>query len=145
MLGTLHASQAEIVRRQDEIQHSLATFLQQLHVDASARHQAQTAQFEALAAEVRRLATQQAQPAAAPSSSPQPRATPAEPPRPAREVPAAPEIDPDKTFATAAWLLERIEKVGTDNKFTFRSLLSRLGGTPRGTEDPDAEPGPAST
>ena len=148
MLGNLHASQAEILRRQDEIQHSLAAFLQQFHTDAGARHKAQTAQLQALAAEVRRLATQQAQPApAAPGYAPpppNPLATPSEPPRAARDVPAAPEIDPDKTFATAAWLLERIEKVGNENKFTFRNLLSRLGATARNPDNPDAEMGPAS-
>jgi pSer/pThr/pTyr-binding forkhead associated (FHA) protein len=146
MLGNLHASQTEILRRQDDIQQSLAAFLRQLHIDAGARHDAHTAQLEALAAEVRRLATQQVQPPALPGyPTPHLHPTSGEPPRPAREIPSAPEIDPAKTFATAAWLLERIEKVGNDNKFTFRSLLSRLGGTPRGTEDPDAEPGPAST
>jgi pSer/pThr/pTyr-binding forkhead associated (FHA) protein len=147
MLGNLHASQAEILRRQDDIQHSLATFLQQLHIDAGARHDAHTAQLEALAAEVRRLAAQQVQPAPTPTGypSPYPPLAPGGPPRPARDVPSAPEIDPTKTFETAAWLLERIEKVGNENKFTFRSLLSRLGGTPRSTEDTDAETGPASS
>jgi pSer/pThr/pTyr-binding forkhead associated (FHA) protein len=149
MLGTLHASQAEILRRQDEIQHSLAAFLQQFHIDASARHEAQTTQLEALAAEVRRIAAQQAQsastPPANPPSYPPPHLTPGETSRPARATPAAPEIDPDKTFATAAWLLERIEKVGNENKFTFRSLLSRLGATSRGAANIDDEDGPAST
>jgi pSer/pThr/pTyr-binding forkhead associated (FHA) protein len=150
MLGNLHASQAEILRRQDDIQHSLAAFLQQLHIEAGARHQAQSAQLEALAAEVRRLAAQQVQPAPGTpgySSLPYSPLAPSEPPRPARDIPSAPEIDPDKTFATAAWLLERIEKVGNENKFTFRSLLSRLGGASRSTgdADPETETGPAAT
>jgi pSer/pThr/pTyr-binding forkhead associated (FHA) protein len=148
MLGSLHASQSEILRRQSEIERSLAAFLQQSQVDAKARHEAQSAQLEALAAEVRRLAAQNQAPAPPPAQHrpagiAPPYPAPVVTPRPARDVPAAPEIDPEKTFATAAWLLERIEKVGNENRFTFRSLISRLGGGGRAPED-EADPDIAS-
>ena len=45
---------------------------------------------------------------------------------PLAEPPPAPEIDPKRSLASAAWLLERIDDVSNVNRFSFRSLLDRF-------------------
>jgi pSer/pThr/pTyr-binding forkhead associated (FHA) protein len=133
MLGTLHAGQTEILRRQDELQQSVALILQHLQADTSKRLDSQADRIEALAGELARLAARPTLPSTSPSLS-IPQFAPEEPRRPARALPPAPEIDPARSLETAAWLLERIDRVGNENKFSFRSLLSRR--PPRTGEEP---------
>ena len=138
MLGTLHAGQSEILRRQDELQQSVALILQHLQGDTSRRLDSQADRIEALAGELARLAARPAQA----STSPHlilPHLPPGEPRRPARDLPPAPEVDPARSLETAAWLLDRIDRVGNENKFSFRSLLARR--SPRKSEGPEAPPG----
>ena len=140
MLGTLHAGQAEILHRQDELQQSVALILQHLQADTTKRLDSQSDRIEALAGELARLAARQST-ISTPTHLSLPHLPPDEPRRPARELPPAPEIDPARSFETAAWLLERIDRVGHDNKFSFRSLLSRR--PPRKPDDavpPEANP-----
>lgn len=128
MLGALHAGQSEILRRQDELQQSIAAILQHMQADAAARHASQEERIDRLAAEIRRLSAQaQAQSPALPSPAP----TYVPPPRPARDVPPAPEIDPARSLATAAWLLDRIDRIDEDNKSTLKSIFSRIGSVAR--------------
>ena len=149
MLGALHAGQSEMIRRQDELQESVVAILRHLQSDAAARHASQEERIDRLAEELRRLAAHG--PALPPPAQPHhaapphaPPYAPPPPPRPARDVPPAPEIDPARSLATAAWLLERIDKVGTENKSTLRSLFARLGASPRKADAPAVGPGSAS-
>jgi len=138
MLGVLHSGQSEILRRQDELQHSVGLVLRHLQNDTTSRLEDQGGRIEALAADIRRLEARAAESQAAPAAGPPyPPPFPDEPPRPARDLPPAPEIDPTRSLATAAWLLDKIDKVSSDNKFTFRSLLAKLG--PRRDDAPSGE------
>jgi hypothetical protein len=142
MLGALHAGQTELIRRQDELQQSVVAIIQHLQSDAAARQASQEERIDRLAEELRRLAAQQAQAAAPPHGHPAPTPhLPAPPRRPEREAPPAPEIDPGRSFETAAWLLERIDKLGNENKSTIKSIFSRFGASLRRAE----EPAPTST
>ena len=139
MLGTLHAGQSEILRRQDDLQRSVALILQHIKNDSDARHDTQRDKLETLAIELARLdaKTQAVSEIAQPSTSPQQMTgqfSP-EPQRPARNLPPAPEINPTRSLETAAWLLERIDKAGHENKFSFRSFMAR-----RGAEKPASPP-----
>jgi pSer/pThr/pTyr-binding forkhead associated (FHA) protein len=139
MLGALHAGQSELLRRQDELQRSVVAVVQHLQSDAAARLASQEERINRLAEDLRRLAAQ-----GPPPALPGPPAAPAPPPRPARDVPPAPEIDPTRSLATAAWLLERIDKIGNDNKSTIKSVFSRFGSALRRAE-PAAGPLTSST
>jgi predicted component of type VI protein secretion system len=150
MLGTLHAGQSELLRRQDELQDSVVAILRHLQSDSAARLASQEDRINRLAEELRRLASQPqslAPPVAPPVAPPHPHhgpppaAYPPPPPRPLRDVPPAPEIDPNRSLATAAWLLDRIDKLGNDNKSNIKSFFSRLGTSIRKAE----EATPAST
>jgi len=138
MRGALHAGQSEMMRRQDELQESVVAILQHLQSDSAARLASQEERIGRLAEELRRLATQG--PSLPAPDRPHHPAPP--PPRPARDLPPAPEIDPARSLATAAWLLERIDKIGTENRSTLKSLFARLGASPRKAEV--AAGGPAS-
>jgi pSer/pThr/pTyr-binding forkhead associated (FHA) protein len=131
MLGALHAGQSEILRRQDDLQLAVHMILQHLQSATSAQNarlDAQETRLDSLLDELKRLESQPSEPSAAPlPSSPYPYHLPPDPPRPAREVPPAPEIDPARSFETAAWLLERIDKISNDNKLSLRSILARIG------------------
>ena len=149
MLGTLHAGQSELLRRQDELQESVVAILRHLQTDSAARIASQEQRIDRLAEELRRLAagTQAAPrplagpPAVAPHPYPAPTHHPAPtphappPPRPARDVPPAPELDPARSLETAAWLLERIDKLGTENKSNIKSFFSRIGTSIRKAEE----------
>ncbi len=151
MLGTLHAGQSELLRRQDELQESVVAILRHLQADSAARIASQEDRIDRLAEELRRLAANAhaaprplAGPPAAPphpypvpphhSASPSHAPAPP-PPRPARDVPPAPELDPSRSLETAAWLLERIDKLGTENKSNIRSFFSRIGSSIRKAEE----------
>ena len=56
-------------------------------------------------------------------------------PAAARDVPPAPEINPARSLATAAWLLERIDKLGNENKTNIKSFFSRIGTSIRKAEE----------
>ncbi len=137
MLGTLHAGQSELIRRQDELQQSVVAIIQHLQSDAAARHASQEERINRLAEELRRLtATAQAHALPSPPQA-QPAPSPYGPPpphRPARDAPPAPEIDPGRSFETAAWLLERIDKLGNENKSSIKSIFSRFGASLRKAE-----------
>jgi FHA domain len=135
MLGALHAGQSEVIRRQDELQQSVVAIIQHLQSDAAARHASQEERIDRLAEELRRLAAQQGQ--AAPSHAPTAPShhLPPPPRRPEREAAPAPEIDPKRSFETAAWLLERIDKLGNDNKSSIKSIFSRFGASLRRADE----------
>jgi hypothetical protein len=136
MLGTLHAGQAELIRRQDELQQSVVAIIQHLQSDAAARHASQERRIERLAEELHRFAAQQAQQAPPAHAPPAPtHHLPPPPGRPEREVPPAPEIDPKRSFETATWLLERIDKLGNDNKASIKSIFSRFGASLRKADE----------
>jgi predicted component of type VI protein secretion system len=147
MLGTLHAGQSELLRRQDELQESVVAILKHLQSDSAARIASQEDRIDRLAEELRRLAASQAAPrplpgppAAPPHPHPHPYQAPpahapAPPPRPARDVPPAPELDPTRSLETAAWLLDRIDKLGTENKSNIKSFFSRIGSSIRKAEE----------
>jgi hypothetical protein len=138
MLGTLHAGQTELLRRQDELQQSVVAVLRHVQSDAAARHASQEDRINRLADELRRLATQP-QPLAPPAAGPPHIGhAPPPPPRPVRDAPPAPEIDPSRSLATAAWLLERIDKVGNENKTNIKSFFSRIGTSIRKAEESSA-------
>src|SRR5262249_36579309 len=150
MLGALHAGQSELLRRQDELQHSVVAIVQHLQSDAAARLASQEQRIDRLAEELRRLAANQAQappqapPQPPPQALPRPPASrpppPQPPPRPARAPPPAPEIDPARSLATAAWLLNRIDKITNDNKSSIRSVFSRFGSALRRGDPAAGEP-----
>jgi predicted component of type VI protein secretion system len=145
MLGTLHAGQSELLRRQDELQESVVAILRHLQTDSAARIASQEERIDRLAEELRRLAAGAhtaprplAGPPAAPPHPypvPTPHAPAPPPPRPARDVPPAPELDPTRSLETAAWLLERIDKLGTENKSNIKSFFSRIGSSIRKAEE----------
>ena len=149
MLGTLHAGQSELLRRQDELQESVVAILQHLQSDSAARIASQEERIDRLAEELRRLAAgahAAPRPLAGPPAAP-PHPYPAAPhhpaapshapapPRPARDVPPAPELDPTRSLETAAWLLDRIDKLGTENKSNIKSFFSRIGSSIRKAEE----------
>lgn len=150
MLGALHAGQSELIRRQDELQESVVAILRHLQSDAAARISSQEERIDRLAEELRRLAAQghalPSPPQGPPHAPPYPVPTP--PRRLMRDAPPAPEVDPNRSFETAAWLLDRIDKIGVENKSTIKSIFSRLGSSLRkpenttqaSTQSPD--PGP---
>jgi hypothetical protein len=141
MLGALHAGQSELLRRQDELQESVVAVLKHLQSDSAARIASQEERIDRLAEELRRLAAAQAAPRplpGPPAAPPHPypyQAPPAPPPRPARDVPPAPELDPTRSLETAAWLLDRIDKLGTENKSNIKSFFSRIGSSIRKAEE----------
>ena len=57
MLGTLHAGQSELLRRQDELQESVVAILRHLQADSAARIASQEDRIDRLAEELRRLAS----------------------------------------------------------------------------------------
>ncbi len=139
MLGTLHAGQSEILRRQDELQQSVAMILTHLQTDTTHRFDTQRDRIEGLAAELARI---EANSKSTPSHSNQLHLPAGEPRRPARDLPPAPEIDPARSLETAAWLLERIDRVGHKNKFSLRSLLAGRG--PRKSDTPQLDDPPSN-
>jgi pSer/pThr/pTyr-binding forkhead associated (FHA) protein len=149
MLGALHASQTEILRRQDDLQHAVAAAIKHLHVDGNMRIDDQNKRIDALTEEIRRLAAKPQ--AAAPLGQipgpqiPGPAPIPAEPRRPMRDLPPAPEIDPARSLAAAAWLLERVDRSKGENKFSLKAFLARLAPGDAAPQDPaDFDPDPAN-
>ena len=143
MLGALHAGQTEILRRQDDLQLAIGMILQHLQSETDARNNrldAQNSRLDAVLDELKRLESQPDRPPVDLPPPTHPYHLPPDPPRPGRDLPPAPEIDPARSLETAAWLLARIDKIGSENKFSIRTLLSRIA-----SRKPDPRPGAADT
>lgn len=123
LIGTLHAGQSEIIRRQNELQNSISLILKHLQSGSQPQLNDQSDKLKTLAAEVARLAAQQDTLSRTTSNH---QISQDEPSRPAHDVPPL-DADPAKSLETAAWLLEQMQKPGHDNAFSLKSWLSRRG------------------
>jgi pSer/pThr/pTyr-binding forkhead associated (FHA) protein len=133
MLGTLHASQSEIIKRQDELQTTIELVLKHLQTETDSKLGRQNDELEAIREELKDLQVK-AQAAAETQSQHSTNSSHShfqtsphfeEPRRPSRDLPPAPPLDPARSLETAAWLLNRIDKVSNQQKSTLLSFLTR--------------------
>ena len=146
MMGALHSSQGELVRRQSKFQHALMDMVRQMRESQLDLMQAQIERMERIDEELATLraelerqnerakaeaARQAAE--AKPTTGPNPStARPAQPPKtaPAHKITAPqpapgqrmPETDP---IASTAWLLDRIHNLERENRSSWRDLINR--------------------
>ena len=133
MMGVLQATQGEMMRRQDDFQREVVSALRQMHADnqdVMARHLQKVERIQhdlsALRDEIRRRYG----PSSSSSSPHAPIAaqSPALPKPPPLHVPPVPA--PADSAAAASWLLNRVNQLDTENRSSWRELLSRISSAP---------------
>jgi pSer/pThr/pTyr-binding forkhead associated (FHA) protein len=124
MMNVLQASQAEMLRRQDEFHRDITRLIGQMQRDNTAllskhleRVEAINRELSGLREEIGRRFGSEAPPARAPAPPPPPRATP---------IPVPPPPPPIHPEAATNWLLSRVNQLEQENRSTWRDLLSRL-------------------
>jgi hypothetical protein len=131
MMGVLQATQGEMLRRQDDFQREVVSALRQMHEDnqdVMARHLKKVDRIQhdlsALRDEIRRRYGPDATPTHAPISG----QSPGLPKPPPLRVSPPPPAD---SAAAASWLLNRVNQLDSENRSSWRELLSRIGSAPK--------------
>lgn len=122
MLGTIRGGQGEVLRRQDEYQHAMATILRQIQQDHTTLLNAHLSRIEGIDRELAALRIEIERRDPAQSSHSPPAAAPLMVRRP------EPATHPDSTESNVPthWLLNRVKQLEGDNQAAWKDLLGRL-------------------
>jgi pSer/pThr/pTyr-binding forkhead associated (FHA) protein len=129
MMGVLQATQGEMLRRQDDFQREVVSALRQMHEDnqnVMARHLKKVDRIQHDLSSLRDEIRHRYGPSPISSQSPGlPKPPPLQVPPPA----------PADSAAAASWLLSRVNQLDTENRSSWRELLTRIA-----TVSPKREP-----
>lgn len=132
MMGVLQATQNEMLRRQEEFSTEVVSAVQELrreNRDLMGKHLRKVERIQRELAALREDVRRRFGDASAPAAEP----VPALPKPPPLNVDIAAPHAPDDPQAATAWLLARVNQLDEENRSSWKELLGRIAGLPRGT------------
>lgn len=132
MMGVLQATQGEMMRRQDDFQREVVQALRDMHQDnqdVMARHLKKVDRIQRELSTLRdEIRQRYASPP--PANTPIASQTPGLPKPPPLRIAAIPSPPTDSDAATS-WLLNRVNQLDSENRSSWRDLLSRISSAPK--------------